>query len=90
MEYRTADGHVLSDAALEAEAALLERGERPEGWGEGRTVNVTPPAWVIAAADREARRINVSRRAILNMWLAKMAEKTTARHERRGHSPAGA
>ena len=43
MEYRTADGFTLTDEMLEAEAALLERGERPEGWEENKPVNVTLP-----------------------------------------------
>ena len=83
MEYRTADGHVVDDALLDQEAEVLERGERPEGWRApaGRPVSVTLPAWVIAEADAEAARVNVSRRAVLNMWLAEKAEQS-GRHRR--------
>ena len=82
MEYKTADGYTVTDEALEAEAELFEEGGRPEGWGAAKPVNVTLPAWVIAAADTEAKRINVSRRAILNMWLATMAEKSARKSAR--------
>ena len=79
-EYRTADGQVLDDAVLEAEALLLEQGERPDGWSEpvSKPVSVTLPTWVIAEADAEAARVNVSRRAVLNMWLAERAEQSAA------------
>lgn len=78
MEYRTADGHVIDDTTLEQEAEAFERGERPEGWRapESRPVSVTLPTWVIAEADAEAARVNVSRRAVLNMWLAEKAEQS--------------
>lgn len=72
MEYRTAGGNIVDDALLNQEAEAFERGERPEGWRvpTGRPVSMTLPAWVIAEADAEAARVNVSRRAVLNMWLA--------------------
>lgn len=78
MEYRTADGHVVDDELLEQEAEAFERGERPDVWqaSESRPVNVTLPSWVIAEADAEAERVNVSRRAVLNMWLAEKAEQS--------------
>lgn len=78
MEYRTADGYVINDETLEQEAEAFERGERPDGWRmpESRPVSVTLPAWVIAEADAEAARVNVSRRAVLNMWLAEKAEQS--------------
>ena len=44
-------------------------------------MSVTLPSWVISEADAEAARINVSRRAILNMWLAEKAEQS-AQHRR--------
>lgn len=83
MKYKTADGHTIDDALLESEAEVLERGERPDGWREPETrpVSVTLPSWVISEADAEAARINVSRRAILNMWLAEKAEQS-AQHRR--------
>lgn len=74
MEYRTAGGNIVDDALLNQEAEAFERGERPEGWRvpTGRPVSMTLPAWVIA----EAARVNVSRRAVLNMWLAEKAEQS--------------
>ena len=79
MEYKTADGHVIDDELLAREAEAFERGERPEGWhaAENRPVSVTLPGWVIAEADAEAARVNVSRRAVLNMWLAEKAEQSS-------------
>ncbi|MDO4538820.1 MAG: hypothetical protein Q4B54_11720 [Coriobacteriales bacterium] len=63
---------------LEQEAEAFERGERPEEWRapESRPVSLTLPTWVIAEADAEASRVNVSRRAVLNMWLAEKAEQS--------------
>lgn len=78
-EYITVDGHVLDDALLSEEADAFERGERPEGWRapQGKPVSVTLPTWVIAEADAEAARVNISRRAVLNMWLAEKAEQSS-------------
>jgi hypothetical protein len=83
MEYRTAGGNIVDDALLNQEAEAFERGERPEGWRvpTGRPVSMTLPAWVIAEADAEAARVNVSRKAVLNMWLAEKAEQS-GRHRR--------
>jgi len=33
-------------------------------------VNVDFPVWMIAALDREAKRIGVTRQSIIKMWLA--------------------
>lgn len=78
MEYRLSDGHMIDDELLACETDAFERGERPEGWeaAESRPLSVTLPVWVIAEADAEATRINVSRRAVLNMWLAEKAEQS--------------
>ena len=83
MGYTTADGYVIDDAMLESEAETFEQGKRPEGWREPqvRPVSVTLPTWVISEADAEAARVNVSRRAVLNMWLAEKAEQSV-RHRR--------
>lgn len=83
MEYRTADGHVIDGELLAQEAEAFERGERPESWraSESRPVSVTLPGWVIAEADAEAARVNVSWRAVLNMWLAEKAEQSS-RHRK--------
>lgn len=78
MDYETSDGNVVDDETLSQEAEVFERGERPEVWSEPecRPVSVTLPSWVIAEADAEAARINVSRRAILNLWLSEKAEQS--------------
>ena len=81
MEYRTADGFTIDDEMLSQEAEAFEAGERPEGWRTpaSRLVSVTLPAWVVTEADAE--RVNVSRRAVLNIWLAEKAEQS-AKHRR--------
>lgn len=78
MDYETFDGNVVDDEMLSQEAELFERGERPEVWEafDSRSVSLTLPEWVVAEADVEAARMNVSRRAILNIWLAKSAEQS--------------
>lgn len=83
VEYRTADGFTIDDEMLSQEAEAFEDGERPEGWRTpaSRPVSVTLPAWVIAEADAEAERVNVSRRAVLNIWLAEKAEQSV-KHRR--------
>ena len=88
MEYKTADGHFVTDEMLEEEASELERGGRPASWKDAppRQVNTTLPAWVVDAADSEAARLNISRKAVLNIWLAEKAEQTLAKH----HTPASA
>jgi len=37
---------------------------------EQKRVNVDFPVWMIAALDREAKRIGVTRQSIIKMWLA--------------------
>jgi len=37
---------------------------------EQKRVNVDFPAWMIAALDREAKRVGVTRQSIIKMWLA--------------------
>jgi hypothetical protein len=37
---------------------------------ETKRVNVDFPAWMVAALDREARRLGVTRQSIIKMWLA--------------------
>ena len=37
---------------------------------EVRRVNVDFPIWVIESLDREARRLGISRQALLKMWVA--------------------
>ena len=80
MDIITLDDPILSESALEEEAKAFESGDWTDGItirnSEPRQVNVTLPAWVVVTADAEAARINVSRRAVLNYWIAEKAEQT--------------
>lgn len=40
-----------------------------------RRVNVDLPSWMIESLDREARRVGVSRQAVIKFWLAERLEK---------------
>jgi hypothetical protein len=42
---------------------------------ELKRVNVDFPIWVIEALDKEARRLGVSRQALLKIWIAERLEK---------------
>lgn len=44
---------------------------------EQRRVNVDFPAWMIAALDREARRLGVTRQSVIKVWLAERLEHHT-------------
>jgi hypothetical protein len=46
----------------------LARARRPGE--ETKRINVDFPAWMVAALDREARRLGVTRQSIIKMWLA--------------------
>ena len=46
----------------------LSKARRPGE--EQKRVNVDFPVWMIAAIDREAKRIGVTRQSIIKMWLA--------------------
>ncbi|HYX39676.1 MAG TPA: hypothetical protein VE954_41795 [Oligoflexus sp.] len=35
-----------------------------------KTVTIDLPTWMIAELDREARRLNVARKALINVWIA--------------------
>ena len=37
---------------------------------ETKRINVDFPVWMVAALDREARRLGVTRQSIIKMWLA--------------------
>ncbi|MGH9065272.1 MAG: type II toxin-antitoxin system BrnA family antitoxin [Acidimicrobiales bacterium] len=41
---------------------------------EQRRVNVDFPAWMIAALDREAKRLGVTRQSIIKVWVAERLE----------------
>jgi hypothetical protein len=38
-------------------------------------VNVDFPAWVVEALDREARRLGVTRQALVKLWIAERLER---------------
>jgi hypothetical protein len=42
---------------------------------EIRRVNVDFPAWVVEGLDREARRLGVTRQALVKLWIAERLEK---------------
>lgn len=46
---------------------------------EQRRVNVDFPSWMIAALDREARRLGITRQAVIKVWLAERLEHHPAR-----------
>jgi len=37
---------------------------------EIKRINVDFPAWMVAALDKEARRLGVTRQSVIKMWLA--------------------
>ena len=41
-----------------------------------KRVNVDFPEWMVESLDREARRLGVTRQAIIKIWLAERLEKT--------------
>ena len=43
---------------------------------EVKRVNVDFPAWVVEALDREARRLGVTRQALVKLWIAERVERT--------------
>ena len=42
---------------------------------ETKRINVDFPAWMVAALDREARRLGVTRQSIIKMWLAEHLQR---------------
>jgi hypothetical protein len=46
---------------------------------EQKRVNVDFPTWMIAALDREARRIGVTRQSIIKVWIAERLEHSSER-----------
>ena len=42
---------------------------------ELRRVNVDFPSWVVEALDREARRLGVTRQALVKLWIAERLGK---------------
>lgn len=43
---------------------------------EPRRVNVDFPAWMVAALDREAERLGVTRQSVIKVWIAEKLEAT--------------
>lgn len=46
----------------------LAKARRPAE--EQKRINMDVPVWMLAALDREAKRLGVTRQAIIKMWLA--------------------
>ncbi|NUQ84205.1 MAG: CopG family transcriptional regulator [Anaerolineales bacterium] len=46
----------------------LSKARRP--LEEQKRINMDVPVWMLAALDREAKRLGVSRQSIIKMWLA--------------------
>ena len=42
---------------------------------EFKRVNVDFPAWVVESLDREARRLGVTRQALVKLWIAERLER---------------
>ena len=42
-----------------------------------RRVNVDFPAWVVDGLDREARRLGVTRQALVKLWISERLERAT-------------
>jgi hypothetical protein len=59
----------LFDRGEDVTSALdLTKLRRPDS--EQRRVNVDFPVWMIDSLDREARRLGVSRQAVIKVWIA--------------------
>ncbi len=43
-------------------------------WSKPRRVNVDFPSWMVAALDREARRLGVTRQSVIKVWIAERLE----------------
>ena len=52
-------------------------GARRPGF-EQRRVNVDFPVWMIESLDREARRLGVTRQAVIKVWIAERLEQQGA------------
>jgi len=55
------------------EAIDVSAARRPNQ--EMKRVNVDFPTWMIAALDKEARRLGVTRQSIVKVWLAERLEE---------------
>lgn len=52
---------------------------------EQKRVNVDFPTWMIGSFDREAKRIGVTRQALIKMWLAERLDETSERADIRAN-----
>ena len=43
-----------------------------------RRVNVDFPSWMVESLDREARRLGVTRQAVIKLWIAERLARRTA------------
>jgi hypothetical protein len=41
---------------------------------EAKRVNVDFPTWVVAGLDRQARKLGITRQALIKMWIAERLE----------------
>ncbi|MCD6255890.1 MAG: CopG family transcriptional regulator [Deltaproteobacteria bacterium] len=52
----------------------LDKARRPNL--EIKRVNIDFPNWMVEALDKEARRIGVTRQAVIKMWIAERLKET--------------
>ena len=45
---------------------------------EPRRVNVDFPVWMVHSLDREARRLGITRQALIKVWIAERLERTAS------------
>jgi hypothetical protein len=50
----------------------LSKARRPAE--EQKRINMDVPVWMLAALDREAKRLGVTRQSVIKMWLAERLE----------------
>lgn len=55
------------------DALDFSRARRPNL--ELRRVNVDFPAWVVDSLDRQARRLGITRQALIKIWIAQQLER---------------
>ena len=56
-------------------SGVLDLGKARRPGQEQRRVNVDFPFWMIAALDREANRLGVTRQSIIKVWIADRLER---------------
>ncbi len=59
-------------------AAMLDTTRARRPGEEPRRVNVDFPAWMIAALDREATRLGVTRQSLIKVWIAERLDRGAA------------